>query len=454
MRIKCPDEKSAAIEWTLKVVLGEFLGLAFEIELHAGEDVVLMWEGRRLTLVTPFFQQARANWLKPSSLPKEPVSYWNPKSAGLGVPECEPVPILYGHGGFTIDPNGNGRLEVDVLGAMFFMLSRYEERVAPVADHHDRFPGCAALAHRAGFLTRPIVDEHVEVLWAALHRIWPHLERRTSAGQMSVSCDVDEPYERWIRGPLLFATGITGALLRRRSWRFASNRVRNFFASKRGCYSFDPNWTFDWYMTVCEQAVRRVTFYFLTTPGKTRQDCIYRLDEPRMQALLRNIDDRGHEIGLHGSYKTFRDRNLVALERQLLLDACRKAGTRANIRGNRQHFLRWRVEETPDHLDAAGFDYDTSGGYADRPGFRFGTARSFPMWSWLREAPLRLRQRPLIVMESSIISHLGLGYTPEARNLMLGLKERAMRTGGEFSLLWHNSHLESQADRELFVRVL
>ena len=36
--------------------------------------------------------------------------------------------------------------------------------------------------------------------------------------------------------------------------------------------------------------------------------------------------------------------------------------------------------------------------------------------------------------------YLELGYTPEALDLMLTLKHRALRYGGDFTLLWHNSY--------------
>lgn len=42
--------------------------------------------------------------------------------------------------------------------------------------------------------------------------------------------------------------------------------------------------------------------------------------------------------------------------------------------------------------------------------------------------------------------YLGLGYTDAALDLMLALKHRALRHGGDFTLLWHNSHLITAKD--------
>jgi hypothetical protein len=104
-------------------------------------------------------------------------------------------------------------------------------------------------------------------------------------------------------------------------------------------------------------------------------------------------------------------------------------------------------------LEHAGFTYDSSGGYPDNPGFRYGTTRAFPMWSWMQQAPLKLRQRPLILMEGSVISYLKLGYSAEAFDLMRVLKKAALKYG-DFTMLWHNSSLSTPEDIDLFSQIL
>jgi len=136
-----------------------------------------------------------------------------------------------------------------------------------------------------------------------------------------------------------------------------------------------------------------------------------------------------------------------------LINACTSAGAAAAVSGNRQHYLRWDASQTADHLEHAGFTYDSSGGYPDNPGFRYGTARTFPMWSWVRQRPLKLRQHPLILMEGSVISYLKLGYSAEAFDLMRALKKTALKYG-DFTMLWHNSSLSTPEDVDLFREIL
>lgn len=441
-------------EWVMAWIFAEVLGLDAAYAEHAGDQFEIRFQGKVLALDCDFFRLNKPVWLRPDSLVAGPGGEWVRVGDTLDANLLSAsIPVLWGRPGFVPTAQGNGQLHLDVVGSIFFMLSRYEEVIKGERDRHDRFPAEASLAVARGFLQRPVVDEYIEILWSAMLRLWPGLTRKPGAGKTWVTCDVDEPYERWIRSPWMLAQGVAGALVRRRSLSDALGRVRNAWFSRHGKYQFDPHWRFDWYMDRLEENGCKGAFYFIPTAGKTAYDCVYSLSEDRMQALLRSISDRGHEIGVHGSFKSFRDGALIARERQTLIDACHRAGAVAQVDGNRQHYLRWDARETADHLDKAGYSYDTSGGFPYDPGFRYGTARSFPMWSWISQRPLKLRQRPLIMMESAVIDSLGPGCTGQALEAMKTIKTAALRYG-DFTLLWHNSRFTESGDSGLFTRIL
>jgi hypothetical protein len=52
-------------------------------------------------------------------------------------------------------------------------------------------------------------------------------------------------------------------------------------------------------------------------------------------------------------------------------------------------------------------------------------------------------------MECSVIAerYLGLGYSDQAMALMQGYRDICHRFGGDFTLLWHNTHFSQGADR-------
>jgi hypothetical protein len=124
--------------------------------------------------------------------------------------------------------------------------------------------------------------------------------------------------------------------------------------------------------------------------------------------------------------------------------------------GSRQHYLRWSTSETARHLQAAGIAYDTTLGYADHAGFRCGTSHEFPMFDVSNQERLNLRQRPLILMEASVLSsnYMGMGYIEETLGYMKGLKKRCYQHGGNFTLLWHNSFFRSRHAKEFYQELI
>jgi hypothetical protein len=449
LHIRHPEATDQRWNWLLDVVMTEWLGIPHTRGDTSDSAVIFEYEGAELSVTNDFLTRTSA--LVPSTeyIPRLPLARWSlPEELGQNI-EDGILPVMFGKQQFTRAGN-KATLGLDVFGTVFFVLSRYEEVALVRADQHDRFPGVAGIAHRDGHLQRPIVDEYVEVFWNALRCVMPRLERRTLKGRTLISCDVDEPYERWIKSPLSLAKGVAGALVRRRSLRVAARRLLNAWCSWRGDFSHDPNWCFDWYMTVCEQNGLSATFYFIPTAGPSGADAVYLLDEPRIANLMRMILKRGHHIGMHASYESYRDPELLSRERAHLQSQVQVISPAYQIRENRQHFLRWRVQETTDHLEHAGFEVDASGGFADVAGFRFGTSRAFRMWSWKRPGVSELVQNPLTVMDGTLISYMNLELDTDGMALMQTLLTRCARYGGNFSLLWHNSNLETAIQRSAF----
>jgi hypothetical protein len=452
LTVEIPQFRSQCLRWVTDQVLSDWLGLDVASSTSIDGKVAIALGGKILSIESRFpdLSADRAFWQ--SQMPVEPLV--TADLTVLGLPELAhlaPLPILYGAPSLTIAPD---RIDcsIDIFGSIFFMLSRFEEIVRPERDVHDRFPATASLAMRENFLFRPIVDDYVDLLWALMQRLWPGLERPKPDGQIRVSCDVDQPFDRVKSNPLALVRSVGGDLVRRKSLSTAGRRVANFVARPFGIHHFDPYYTFDWYMDVCEEAGLRAAFYFIADHSAGTIDGDYDIFDPRILALMRDIDRRGHEIGMHASYNTFRDPEQMLRERRRLRDAARSAGLDIEVAGNRQHYLRWDSATTPDNLDAAGFTYDTTGSFADSAGFRYGTSRSFPMWSWQYLAPLRLRQKPLVLMECSVIAakYMNFGYSQQAINTMLEIKESSLTRGGNFTFLWHNSHLSKKEDRQFF----
>ena len=492
--IQTPPGCIAERTYILGVIFDDWLGIPFTLNQSERADVSISLRDQpgEIRLPDGFFRQAPNAWLTGASLPTPPRPQWDSRElASDNLLTAPLVPVIFGDADPVASVDGKTiRLPIDVLGSAFFMLSRYEEAVLPDRDEHDRFPATASLAYRAGFLDRPIVDEYIEILWAAMQRLWPGLKRKPRQSRTLVSCDVDSPFafNAWLTPrerlateehgrtrkkqgesfpwPSVFFRGKTTAaagyrvarglgadLLKRRSPELAWRNLRGQWRARRGDFSADPHRTaIDWIMDVNERAGRPVAFYFIPENTDPRLDNRISLDAPRMRDLLRAIYARGHEIGIHPGYNTYQHPEAMARSVATLRRVLDEEGIDQARLGGRQHFLRWTTPTTARLWDDNGLDYDSTLSFADRPGFRCGTCREYRLYDLHERRPLRLRERPLILMECSVIAkrYMGLGYSDQALALMQGYWATCQRFGGDFTLLWHNSHLGNTADRRFY----
>jgi uncharacterized protein DUF7033 len=446
-------------EYTLRVLLTDFLGVHWHAEATDSTSTIISvagaTDGKSLRIADHLFQCSSADWLQPASLPRRPLPIFGLEDLQLTLPDrSKHMPVLYGSPACSTTTNAID-IGLDIFGAAFFLLTRYEEAIKPDRDAHDRFPAVASVTYQERVLHRPLVDEYVELLWHCMHRLWPRLERKQSTFRTVVTCDVDSPLTCWARRPGLTLRKCAGDLLRRRSVEQARASLRLFRDHRAQRYERDPLFTFNSMHEACEAAGLRSTFYFIADHTAAEYDGCYSLEEDVIRQLVRSLHERGHEIGLHGSYHSFRDPAQLQREAQRLSRLLVAANAPQAGFGGRQHYLRW-APETAAYLQLAGLQHDSTLGFADAPGFRCGTCHQYPLYDLVQRRALSLVERPLIAMEQSVFSpkYAGLGHTAAALDAMLALKRTCRAYGGEFVFLWHNSSLTTPLDREFYRTLL
>jgi hypothetical protein len=154
--------------------------------------------------------------------------------------------------------------------------------------------------------------------------------------------------------------------------------------------------------------------------------------------LLERIDRRGHGIGFHPSYNAYNDAGLWKLE----WDRLSALSPQAIVVG-REHYLRFSPPATWQIWEDHGMRWDSTLGYADREGFRCGTCYDYPVFNVRTRKALKLRERPLIAMDATLVGYRKL--SPEAAAASLAtLRGECQKYGGDFMLLWHNSNLSGE----------
>jgi hypothetical protein len=446
LRVLLPDSHRPERSWICEVLLREFLGLDVEIAFDHAHTVRIGAAGRTLDVADAFFTGAASTDAKPQR--------WIVASSGLDARLCEAsVPVLFGAPGFAMDAGGNATLSLDVFGSAFFMLARYEESETPTRDNHERFPANQSLAVRLGFLDRPIVDEYVEILWAAMHRLWPTLVRKRRTARKLISCDVDLPFDPACASMSRLGKRLAGRALRERSLGALLASAGNYWAVRRGNQARDPYWhALSWMMDVNEKAGNQITFNFIPEQTDGAMDNAPGIDQCRMRELLRTVHARGHLIGIHPGYNTYRHPDAFARSAAALRRAMDQEGIRQHELGGRQHYLRWDVRNTPQLWASNGLTYDSTLSYPTIAGFRAGTCHEYTMYDLVGRRPLTVKQRPLVVMENAVIDepNMGLGHGERALAAMRRYKQACARFDGNFTLLWHNSSFTGEDDQAMY----
>lgn len=367
----------------------------------------------------------RENYLKPDSMPKVPLKRYG----GLPV-------IYYGCGdfdGFIRRSENLIETNIDMVASSFFMLSRYEEIVLGKKDKFDRFPATESLAYKEEFLDRPIVNEYIELLWNWIDNFGLGFKKKKLWGNkdfaICLTHDVDTVRKYKIYPPL---RTIGSLVVKDKNLKKAFALIIDYSKAK---LDKDPYDNFSYIMDLENKYGFKSSFYFMSG-GNTKYDGSYSINDSYIISLIKTLQEEGFEVGLHSSFNSYNNFQMLNLEKEKLEKASENA-----IFGGRQHYLRWKTPETWRILEKAGLKYDTTLSFADYEGFRCGICFPYKPFDIFKNRVLDIWEMPLTVMDGSLFDYQNL--TPEEgfqriKNLIDTIK----KYNGLFVLLWHNSSLD------------
>ena len=424
IKVSVPNICQPEIKYTLDCLLKEFLGLEYQLlDNSLDKDFHFDLGQNSFCIKNHFFDTDKVNDLyNVSRIPKE-------VSKGLvrvGDKQYE-LTSIYGKAS-SATKSSKYILDADIIGGTFFMLSRWEEHVNLERDDHNRFVAKSSLAYKCGFLDQPIVNEYVELLWKLLKVHGYKGERLKRDFEILPTHDVDIPYLWWSKKETLRYLG--GRMYHGKYQEFWNN-------SKLALQRKDPYDTYDLFMKHADLAGVQSNFFFMTG-GNTGYDNRYKIDHPRIKKLVETIIERGHNIGLHPSYNSYNNEKFFKEEKKSLEQI-----SNTPIKIGRQHYLRFQLPDTWRIWEKAGMTWDSTLSFADCSGFRCGVCYPFPVFDFLERRQLKLYERPLIVMEATIISYEKLGLEA-ARDRILSLRNTVRKYNGMFVFLWHNSSFNTQ----------
>lgn len=446
--------ESERLKW-MEEILAERFGQSWQLVAN-DRKLVMKQTGRQGQLVFDFLESAFVQTGMPYGLACEWWDVEHPwfsvlEEPSLPAPSSKPLklPLIELAQGMAV-------CHYDILGLAFWSMNRLEEINRKDLDDHRRFPAISSHAFKNDYLERPLVDEWLDILGQVIKKVWPTLELHQHKFKVKVSHDVDGPARYAFQGFKGLLRTMGGDVLVRREFSAALKAPWIWLNSRETIHPCDPANTFDWLMKQSEENGLKSAFYFICGRTAPDKDALYELEMPQIRKLMREIHQRGHEIGLHPSYNTYQRPKEIANEAERLRKICSEEGIDQKEWGGRMHYLRWDPAVTLQAWNDAGMSYDSTLGYADRPGFRCGTCFEFPAFDIVNGKVLSLRIRPLIAMDCTVIAdrYMGLGSTELAYEKFSGLRLKCKKVRGVFTLLWHNSFFSSPKDFDIYSRLI
>ena len=396
--IHIPDNNIEERKYILDIIFNEFLGLDYTLEIGSQNYEIILDNQKKLIIEDTFFNNYPNDleYLKLENIPKK------------------------------IE-------ELDIFSASFFMLTRWEEYVNKKRDKHNRFPATESLAYKQGFLDRPIVNEYVEWLKQELLKLKNNLQFKQRKYRFILTHDVDAPYRTFLSH--LKASILD--LVQRKSLKLFFKRNFDYLKVKCGVEP-DPFDTFDYLMDMSEKYNLKSYFFFMAK-GLTSYDNRYKSSDIFITNLVQNIKMRGHYIGIHPTYNAYNNTIQFKKEKEEL-----EKNLDTKISFGREHYLRFEVPTTWQIWEDNNMEWDSTLSYADKEGFRCGVCYPYSVFNILTRKKLKLKERPLIVMEGSFATYQHNISPTEMLKKIEDLIEKVKQYNGEFVLLWHNSSFNTE----------
>ncbi|GAC1592508.1 MAG: polysaccharide deacetylase family protein [Ginsengibacter sp.] len=341
-------------------------------------------------------------------------------------PDCRlinRIPCLY--------PSG-GDLGFDIFAAAFFMITRYEEYLPYTPDKNGRFQAVDSLSVKYSFLNIPVVNIWIGKMIERLQNIYPDFSYSGSGFKSIVTYDIDVAYAFKGHG-LIRNLAASIKDLMTLHLKNAIDRGKTMLGTQK-----DP---WDVYNVLNRQLGEnhlQSIFFFLLGKYSLHNKNLNK-NSNQLKELILELS-KTSEIGLHPSFDTFLNPDMISREKEHLEKILNHP-----VFKSRQHYLKFKLPETYRYLLAAGIKEDYSMGYPESTGFRAGTCTPFFFYDLLKEKETDLKIFPVTVMEGSLFHYLK--QSPEqAIKTINKLIEEVRNVNGTFISIWHNHTLSNYGE--------
>ncbi len=324
---------------------------------------------------------------------------------------------------------GKAHIGVDLISAIFYLLSGWQEYFSDERDQHGRFPFSASVQYRYGFGTVPVINYYFDILKTAIEHVTGQVlyPRRWADGAdwtAFITHDIDNLYSAW-KAPTKAALR-QGNLLSfcKQLWQHAMQQD-----------AWDNLGHVQ--QTVSAHGAKS-TFFFLpehrkAANGTPNADYRYHQIRPAVDNLLK----AGASIELHGSIGTSINANNLHYNAEQI---CHFGPTG---QGLRFHYLSWEPRTTPALVDDLLFVFDSTLGFAEHFGFRNSYCLPFHPFNFNTGRACDFLEIPLNIMDATLYHPNYLQLAPEEiLPALTPMLQEIERFGGVCTVLWHNENFD------------
>ena len=314
---------------------------------------------------------------------------------------------------------------IDPLSSIFYVLSRMEEYDPLYLDHHNRFESKNSVQNRFNWLNKAICDRWAEAFIKFLKRNELKIgDPKRIKSSINPTFDIDIAYSFKEKSNYRNKLSTFKDYLKGDKQNI-SNRKNTLKGNIR-----DPYDTYHKIYSIIDRGFKTNLFWLLGDYGKYDKNIHFKNHSQKQ--LIRLISSKTN-IGIHPSYKSNTYEFYLLNEKERLEEILNKKVTHT-----RQHYLKLKFPETYGNLESIGLLHDYTMGYADKVGFRSGTARAHKWFDLSRNRISKLTIHPFMYMDGTLNEYEKLSIE-ESKELISMLYKEVELFGGVFSFIWHNS---------------
>ena len=333
----------------------------------------------------------------------------------------------------SLDPS-----DFDIFAAVFYLISRYEEYLSHTKDMYDRYAHQNSIAYKEDFLHFPLVNIWIESFKARLLKLFPALKFYAKQFSFLPTYDIDIAWsykeKGWVRN--------IGGFIKSPSL----ERVAVLLTGSK-----DPYDSYELMNELHNEYKLEPIYFFLVAKKNGFYDKNILPDNEAMQQLIKTHADK-YNIGLHPSWQSFNDDELLMEEKEIL-----QTISGVKIDSSRQHYIKSSLPETYKNLIHTGIKNDYSMGYGSINGFRASTGSSFYWYDLSEEKITTLRINPFCFMDANCFYEQKLSVE-ESLTELLHFYNVCKKLNTTLITILHNNFLgtgkEFEGWKELYIKFI